>query len=69
MNKKIPLRLCVGCKEMKAEKGNDPRDQKRGRKEIFLDATGKKERPGGVYMSNRWNAWKKRFPITGWSAH
>lgn len=66
MNKKIPLRLCVGCKEMKPKK-EMMRVIKSAEGEIFLDTTGKKN-GRGAYICNRWNAWKKRFPITDWSA-
>ena len=45
MNKKVPLRLCVGCKEMKPKK-EMMRVIKNEEGEIFLDTTGKKNGRG-----------------------
>lgn len=45
MAKKIPLRQCIGCGEMK-EKKDMMRVLKTAENEIFLDATGKKNGRG-----------------------
>lgn len=45
MAKKIPLRQCIGCGEMK-EKKDMMRILKTAENEIFLDATGKKNGRG-----------------------
>lgn len=45
MAKKIPLRHCIGCGEMK-EKKDMMRVLKTAENEIFLDATGKKNGRG-----------------------
>lgn len=45
MAKKIPLRQCIGCGEMK-EKRDMMRVLKTAENEIFLDATGKKNGRG-----------------------
>ena len=47
-NKKIPMRKCVGCQEMK-EKKSLIRVVKTAEGDIILDDTGKK-RQGSLYM-------------------
>lgn len=49
MAKKIPLRQCVGCGEMKGKK-EMLRVLKTPEDEICLDATGKKKRTWCIYM-------------------
>ena len=50
-NKKIPLRKCVGCNEMK-EKKEMIRVIKTPENEIVLDATGRKNGRGAYICSN-----------------
>lgn len=45
MNKKVPMRLCVGCQEMKSKK-EMLRILKTAEDEIVLDATGRKNGRG-----------------------
>ncbi len=45
MNKKVPMRLCVGCQEMKSKK-EMLRVLKTAEDEIVLDATGRKNGRG-----------------------
>ena len=45
MNKKVPMRQCVGCQEMKSKK-EMLRDLKTAEDEIVLDATGRKNGRG-----------------------
>ena len=45
MNKKVPMRQCVGCQEMKSKKGM-LRVLKTAEDEIVLDATGRKNGRG-----------------------
>lgn len=51
MNKKIPMRRCVGCGEMKSKK-ELLRIIKNAENEIFLDATGKKNGRGAYICPN-----------------
>lgn len=51
MNKKIPLRQCVGCMEMK-EKKSMMRVLKTPEGEIVLDTTGKKNGRGAYLCSS-----------------
>ncbi len=51
MNKKIPMRRCVGCGEMKNKK-ELLRIIKSAENEIFLDATGKKNGRGAYICPN-----------------
>lgn len=51
MNKKIPMRQCVGCKEMRAKK-EMLRVIKTAEEEILLDTTGKKNGRGAYICSN-----------------
>ncbi|MEG0962909.1 MAG: YlxR family protein [Lachnospiraceae bacterium] len=51
MNKKIPLRQCVGCREMKSKK-ELLRIVKTAEDEILLDTTGKKNGRGAYMCSN-----------------
>lgn len=48
-NKKIPMRKCVGCQEMK-EKKSLIRVVKTAEGDIILDDTGKEKRQGSLYM-------------------
>lgn len=57
MNKKIPLRQCVGCMEMK-EKKSMMRVLKTPEGEIVLDTTGKKN-GRGAYLCNSLECLKK----------
>ena len=56
-NKKIPMRQCVGCHEMKAKRDmirvikTAPTEE--GETEIILDATGRKNRRGAYICPNR----------------
>ncbi|MEY8390818.1 YlxR family protein [Lachnospiraceae bacterium] len=52
MNKKIPMRRCVGCGEMKCKKELF-RIIKNAENEIFLDITGKKNGRGAYICPNR----------------
>lgn len=52
MNKKIPMRQCVGCREMKPKR-ELIRVIKTSEDEIFVDATGKKNGRGAYVCSNR----------------
>lgn len=52
MAKKIPLRQCVGCGEMKGKK-EMLRVLKTPEDEICLDATGKKTDVGHIYADRR----------------
>lgn len=51
MSKKIPLRQCVGCNEMKSKK-DMMRVLKTAEDEIVLDATGKKNGRGAYLCKN-----------------
>ncbi len=51
MNKKIPMRQCVGCREMKGKK-ELLRVIKTSEGEIFLDVTGKKNGRGAYLCPN-----------------
>ena len=51
MNKKIPMRQCVGCGENK-DKKNLIRVLKTGEEEIILDDTGKKNGRGAYICKN-----------------
>ena len=57
MNKKIPLRLCVGCREMKSKK-DMIRVVKTPENEIILDTTGRKN-GRGAYLCNDVECLKK----------
>lgn len=57
MNKKIPLRLCVGCREMKPKK-DMIRVVKTPENEIILDTTGRKN-GRGAYLCNDVECLKK----------
>ena len=57
MNKKIPLRLCVGCSEMKPKK-DMIRVVKTPENEIILDTTGRKN-GRGAYLCNDVECLKK----------
>ncbi len=57
MNKKIPLRQCVGCMEMK-EKKSMMRVLKTPEGDIVLDTTGKKN-GRGAYLCNSLECLKK----------
>ena len=63
MNKKIPLRLCVGCKEMKPKK-EMMRVIKSAEGEIFLDTTGKKN-GRGAYICTQVECLEKAFSNHG----
>lgn len=52
MNKKIPMRQCVGCKEMKPKR-ELIRVIRTLDDEILVDATGKKNGRGAYICSNR----------------
>lgn len=51
-NKKIPMRQCVGCREMKAKR-ELIRVIKTSENQIFVDATGKKNGRGAYLCPNR----------------
>ena len=51
MNKKIPMRQCVGCQEMKSKK-QLLRIIKTAENEILLDTTGKKNGRGAYLCPN-----------------
>lgn len=51
MNKKVPMRQCVGCREMKGKK-ELLRVIKTAENEILLDATGKKNGRGAYICPN-----------------
>ena len=51
MNKKIPMRQCVGCQEMKSKK-ELLRIIKTAENEIILDTTGKKNGRGAYLCPN-----------------
>lgn len=51
MNKKIPMRQCVGCQEMKSKK-ELLRIIKTAENEILLDTTGKKNGRGAYLCPN-----------------
>ncbi len=51
MNKKVPLRQCVGCREMKSKK-ELLRVIKTAENEILLDNTGKKNGRGAYICPN-----------------
>ena len=51
MNKKVPMRQCVGCKEMKSKK-ELLRIIKTAENEILLDVTGKKNGRGAYLCPN-----------------
>lgn len=52
MNKKIPMRQCVGCREMKPKR-ELIRVIRTSEDEIFVDATGKKNGRGAYVCPNR----------------
>jgi len=53
MNKKIPLRQCVGCGEMKSKKEMLRILKKADTNEIVLDVSGKKNGRGAYICRNR----------------
>ena len=65
MNKKIPLRQCVGCGTMKSKK-EMMRVLKTAEEEIILDTTGKKN-GRGAYLCSQWNALKWHVKTEAWS--
>lgn len=52
MNKKVPMRQCVGCREMKSKK-EMLRIIKTSEEEILLDITGKKNGRGAYICPDR----------------
>ena len=56
-NKKIPMRQCIGCREMKAKKDMirvlKTASAENERPEIILDATGRKNGRGAYICPNR----------------
>ncbi len=52
MNRKIPMRQCVGCREMKPKR-EMVRILRTAEEEIVLDATGKKNGRGAYLCPNR----------------
>ena len=50
-NKKVPMRKCVGCQEMKSKK-EMIRIIRTGEQEFFLDATGRKNGRGAYICQN-----------------
>lgn len=52
MNKKIPMRQCVGCREMKSKR-DLIRVIRTSEKEILIDATGKKNGRGAYICPKR----------------
>ena len=65
--KKIPMRKCVGCQEMKSKR-EMIRILKTESEGIILDATGKKTAEVHIF-ADPGNALKKRSEITGSSVH
>lgn len=63
MAKKIPLRMCSGCGEMKSKKGMI-RVLKTPEGEIFIDATGKKN-GRGAYICNSVDCLQKAIKTKG----
>ncbi len=63
MNKKIPMRQCVGCGEMKSKKGL-LRVIKTAEDEILLDTTGKKN-GRGAYICPDENCLQKAIKTKG----
>ena len=57
MNKKVPMRQCVGCGEMKTKK-EMMRILKTEESQIILDMTGKKN-GRGAYLCKAWECLKK----------
>lgn len=48
--KKIPMRMCLGCREMKPKR-ELVRIVRNNQGQISLDKTGKAPGPGSIYMS------------------
>lgn len=65
MNKKIPMRQCVGCGTMKSKK-EMMRVLKTAEEEIILDTTGKRMDAVHIYAS-QWNALKWHVKTEAWS--
>ena len=64
--KKIPLRKCTGCQEMKSKK-EMMRILRTSEGDIILDTTGRKT--GAALMSAvQWSVLKRQSKIKGWSA-
>ncbi len=63
MNKKIPMRQCVGCGEMKSKK-ELLRIIRTGEGEILLDATGKKN-GRGAYLCRDMECFQKALKTRG----
>lgn len=63
--RKIPMRMCVGCKELKVKK-ELLRIVALPTGEIEVDNTGKKSGRGCTYVITS-IVLKKRFLLTGWS--
>ena len=66
-SKKVPMRQCVGCGEMK-NKREMIRVIKTSENEIILDATGKKN-GRGAYLCADSECLKKAEESKDWSAH
>ena len=56
--KKIPMRQCIGCQEMKSKK-EMIRVIKTPEDEICIDATGRKKRTRCLYLSEKVNVCRK----------
>ena len=66
MAKKIPMRQCVGCGEMKNKK-DLMRVLKTAEDSIVLDMTGRKNGRGALICVWIRNDWRRRGRIKGWS--
>ena len=67
VKKKIPMRKCVGCGEMKPKK-DLMRILKTETGEFLVDADGKKNRRG-AYICRSVECFRKAVKSKGWSAH
>lgn len=65
MNKKSPMRMCVGCHEMR-EKREMIRVLKMQDNTFCIDAAGRKN-GRGAYLCKRWSVWIRQSRITDWN--
>ena len=65
--RKIPMRMCVGCKQMKSKK-EAPEDCGVASGEIEVDRTGKKS-GRGAYICDNLDCFQKAMNLMAWKGH
>ena len=67
MSKRVPVRMCVGCREMR-EKREMIRVVRLQDGTFCVDETGKRN-GRGAYLCKKRNVWKKPSEIMAWNVH